>query len=238
MKRDVIQCSCLGRMGRFGNQLFQYAFARSYAESHGCELQTHPWIGQVLFQGINDPLIASPLPKTHCDNIPFGEVNIDLNGFFQGPTFLDIYSRGWVRDIFVIKPDWRVPSFEVAYAVHQRHGDYSHGNPFRVLELQPYLDLLTSKGWLRDADWFSEEKPRLFKSLPNELGFIADFQLMMSADVLIRANSTFSWWAAVLGYQKEIYSPLLPLDEKAPYTFVAGNDSPIMAHAPALVLKP
>ena len=32
---SVVSISCLGRFGRFGNQLFQYAVTRKYAELHG-----------------------------------------------------------------------------------------------------------------------------------------------------------------------------------------------------------
>ena len=53
--------SCLGRIGRFGNQFFQYAFLRHYARRHGLAVQTPPWIGQELFD-CSDPPIAQPLP--------------------------------------------------------------------------------------------------------------------------------------------------------------------------------
>ena len=40
---------CLGRFGRFGNQLLQYAFLRVYAELHGLDIETPRWIGQEIF---------------------------------------------------------------------------------------------------------------------------------------------------------------------------------------------
>lgn len=43
--------------GRFGNQLFQYAFARALAEKYGAELQTSDWIGPQIFIGVE----ASPI---------------------------------------------------------------------------------------------------------------------------------------------------------------------------------
>ena len=57
----IITMRRFGQMGRFGNQLFQYAFLKTCAEELGCELQLPPWVGQYLF-GANDPPIALELP--------------------------------------------------------------------------------------------------------------------------------------------------------------------------------
>jgi hypothetical protein len=53
--------SSLGNFGRFGNQLFQYAFLRICAQHSGARVQCPPWIGQVLF-GHQDPPVSVHLP--------------------------------------------------------------------------------------------------------------------------------------------------------------------------------
>ncbi len=50
----VISMWCLGRLGKFGNQLFQYGFLRIYAKLHDLEVETPGWIGERLF-GFRDP---------------------------------------------------------------------------------------------------------------------------------------------------------------------------------------
>ena len=50
----------LGRLGRFGNQIFQYAFLKIAARASGAEVQTDPWVGQALF-GHNDPPVTVAL---------------------------------------------------------------------------------------------------------------------------------------------------------------------------------
>ncbi len=45
---------CLGRLGKFGNQLLQYGFLRIYANLHGLTVETPGWIGERLF-GFRDP---------------------------------------------------------------------------------------------------------------------------------------------------------------------------------------
>jgi hypothetical protein len=58
--RSVLTMSSLGQLGRFGNQLFQYAFLRICAHKTGALVECPPWIGQILF-GHNDPPISRRL---------------------------------------------------------------------------------------------------------------------------------------------------------------------------------
>lgn len=53
--------SSLGKLGRFGNQLVQYAFLRICARKSGARVECPPWIGQTLF-GLNDSPISTQLP--------------------------------------------------------------------------------------------------------------------------------------------------------------------------------
>jgi hypothetical protein len=53
--------SCLGKLGRFGNQMFQYAFLRICAEKSGSRIECPFWIGQTLF-GHKDAPISQQLP--------------------------------------------------------------------------------------------------------------------------------------------------------------------------------
>jgi len=57
----VLTMSSIGNLGRFGNQLFQYAFLRICAEKSGAQVECPPWIGQNLF-GHNDAPISKRLP--------------------------------------------------------------------------------------------------------------------------------------------------------------------------------
>jgi Glycosyl transferase family 11 len=59
--QPVLTMSSLGKLGRFGNQLFQYAFLRICAQKRGARVECSPWIGQTLF-GHYDAPIAERLP--------------------------------------------------------------------------------------------------------------------------------------------------------------------------------
>lgn len=92
---SVISMSCLGNLGRFANQIFQYAFLRIYAREHQLLAQTPPWIGQTLF-GCTDPPITRELPlvieptsvldRAVIPNTPQVLQDVDLQGFFQYHT--------------------------------------------------------------------------------------------------------------------------------------------------------
>jgi hypothetical protein len=45
---------CLGRFGKFGNQLFQYAFLYIYAPRYGLRIETPMWMGQKIY-AFTDP---------------------------------------------------------------------------------------------------------------------------------------------------------------------------------------
>ena len=59
--RPVLTMANLGKFGRFGNQVFEYAFLKICAEKSGAQVETSPWIGQTLF-GHNDAPISKKLP--------------------------------------------------------------------------------------------------------------------------------------------------------------------------------
>lgn len=60
-RQPLLTMSSIGQLGRFGNQLFQYAFLRICAEKSGAKVECPPWIGQTLF-GHNDSPISKRLP--------------------------------------------------------------------------------------------------------------------------------------------------------------------------------
>lgn len=60
-RKEVLSMASLGQLGRFGNQLFQYAYLRICAERRGAKVECSAWIGQILF-GHEDTPITKRLP--------------------------------------------------------------------------------------------------------------------------------------------------------------------------------
>ena len=48
-RQATLYAACIGQLGQFGNQIYQYAFAFLYAELWGLSLCTGPWVGAFSF---------------------------------------------------------------------------------------------------------------------------------------------------------------------------------------------
>ena len=176
---NKVQVSCLGEMGRFGNQLFQYAFAKSYADKYNCILEIpSDWIGWKIFE-LEDSVIKEKLPKTEIDEIPFGEP----------------------KDFYV--------------SCHLRHGDFVYADEYCTISKECYVNECLRNGHnIEDIIIVSEENRQ-----PTDSGrmniehngenwnFLYDFFVLINSNVLYRSNSTFGWWAGVLGNHEKVYSP-------------------------------
>ena len=210
---SIVSISCLGSFGRFGNQLFQYAFAKAYADRHGSILQTPAWVGQKLFEHINDPPITKQLPKTSVDNVPWGKVDIDLFGYFQFKECFDYYSLTWLRQLFQFGHRWLLmfPKEGQYVAAHRRSGDYltKHQRVYCTVKEESFIRAYREFNLDNQRlIWVSEERPNTDDRLTTDVSFLKDFMILMNADVLLRSNSTFSWWAGTLG-SGAVYSPIV-----------------------------
>lgn len=140
----TITMRTFGRMGRFANSMFQYAFLRHYAEEHGCELQLPSWVGSNLFGHDHTP-IKTGLPRYDehapldwfCQaRPPRGDelVNHDFSGYAQYHTS---YFRPWAEEFRALFEPVGKARERVARAkeqlleagstiigIHLRRGDY------------------------------------------------------------------------------------------------------------------
>ncbi|NJO65432.1 MAG: hypothetical protein HC836_47265 [Richelia sp. RM2_1_2] len=101
---------------------------------------------------------------------------------------------------------------EYYIAAHLRRGDY-------LTKFAKIYCTVSKKSYFMACDkfnldkskivWISEESPQDSKIIiDKDIEFLTDFFILLNADVILRANSTFSWWAGVLGNSK-IYSPVV-----------------------------
>jgi len=81
--------------GRWGNQIIEYAFLRTYAKRYRLDYQIHPWAGQPIF-GFHDPLLRIALPEKL--------ENYSTPGDYQteplppnGPEFAEHAFSGWAQ---------------------------------------------------------------------------------------------------------------------------------------------
>lgn len=191
-------------MGRFGNQMFQYAFCRGYAETHGFRLETEPWIGQKIFE-IDDPAPSQDFPVMAEADIERGNGDVSFISYAQNQMCADFYSRSAIKNWFRLRSswqNWRKDSFPVVG--HYRAGDYFHAG-YPIVSINAIRNAAYAIGIDPDAVVICREDNGE-SDFPAGIQFLNDFLKMMDAEVLIRTNSTFSWWAGALG-DGTVYSP-------------------------------
>lgn len=209
----TVQINCLGGLGRFGNQLFQYAVAKGYARKVGAVLETPAWIGQQIFE-IDDPKPSKNVPSTQMDEVPQdGRDTINLHGYYQHSQAFELYNLDDLRSWFKFRP-WVFEELHdykpVHLAAHVRRGDYAttYLNAFCVVDEASYRTAMVKFGFRPEyANWISDATPNTFKR-PG-LEWLLDFWTLCWAENLFRANSTFSWWAGTLGSHKRIFAPVI-----------------------------
>lgn len=228
MSKGIIACQFLGR---FGNCCFQYAAARSYAERNDLTLQTDSWIGQRVF-GLNDPPINNPdsLKRVDENTIQEGMTNILYRSYSQQQKCLT-YTRKDCLRWFKFTP-WvedALHHLEIyTAACHVRRGDFE-GYKYPMPSKQSYKRLIWTL-WphlgTSDVVMVSDESPTGVKGFGGtEFEDIPDFYQMCKAPILLRANSTFSWWAGTLNHGA-VYSPImdgLEGGKEHDVEFVRGN---------------
>ena len=175
--RGHITMSSLGSNGRFGNQLFQYAFAKLYALRHGATAAFPPWEGQQLFD-LDDPPCAGLRPDAALQRIqrrgsPAGEMirrSTSILGYFQEIPECWRKHRPLLRRMFQLSREHRqaIDAWDAdvtrrgrrtLVAISVRRGDYRS-----LHHLEPYFRLVPAKwylAWLRTL-WPTLRDPVLF----------------------------------------------------------------------------
>lgn len=198
-------------VGRLGNLLFQYAYARCWADQNGFELCLHPWVGEIVFE-----IPCAPRPGSIEPDIVWPE------HYRQRQEDL-IYTRRQAKQYFRFRPEVieRLKILErnrKPVLLNVREGSDYVGAGFAMVSRQSYLDAARRFGFSEEqCEWESDTSSTRLAGFEGDIwssGFctsevaIPSFYRLMTAPVLFRANSTFSWWAATLGSGR-VFSPII-----------------------------
>lgn len=208
--------------GRFGNNLFQYVFARLFAEHTGLKLVT-PFVENKILEvsppeeGLiyqlpesvlldyerADPLLVNHPPGKHI-----------VVSFRQRAKWY--YSRRErIKNFFKIQP---VKLNDKDLVVNVRGGDYFKFDKGWIIHPKWYLDIISKekfdKLYVVTDDTTSEENRKILSCFgsynPEIVHFEGeperDFHFLRSFDRMVLANSTFSWWAAFFSEGSRFYA--------------------------------
>lgn len=201
---------------RLGNQLFQIAAAYTLAKKHGVEFLCPEWKYQQYFKYKFKQYNGEPIEKHwsedgfHYQEIPFND-NMAISGYFQSWKYFDIDQ---IREVFSFDSSCNIYSMYSDYcAIHIRRGDYlNYPDHHPLCSIEYYDKAMSESGFNRfmvfsdDIDWCKVNLSNsnyvlVFSENQSE---IDDFNVMANCGVNIIANSTFSWWAAMLNKNAQI----------------------------------
>lgn len=227
----MIGFSKLGQYGRFGNQLFQYAFLRNTAQRLGVKFYCPDWLGDRYFE-LNDKEIRSSKP-VHIDKYyvePKGEpwyredataINdgTDILGHFQSEKYYNDKDevRSWYKfkdEIRKVKDSYQFIDFSESTSISLRiDNDYDEFRDlFPLYKLKYYKEALKQVPNKKYILVFAD-RPDLSRSFFKDLQyknliyieepFIKQLYLMSICHNNIITNSTFAWWGAWLNKHKD-----------------------------------
>ena len=212
---------------RTGNRLFQFAFGHILSRRLNCNLY-HECIddfnikSNIMYEGLNKPLFT----RTYGDHfVPLQKLeqhkdDIIVNSFVQKSQYYIDY-REELRHIFKIEE--RPPVNENGLTLHVRETDYNIIGAF--LGYDYYRGLIDSTDFtsvtivtdnsrcetvqklLTDGCKLSTEGTVTEFNTRCDSRGMKDFNFMLSSPNLAISQSSFSWWAAFLGFHKHIIFP-------------------------------
>lgn len=206
----------LHHLGRMGNNLFSYCFARGYCERYGFELHTDPWPGERIFC-IDHPRCRGDLERKDENTIILGEGNISYCSYSQRQKCANFYNLEKIRQWLRFRPNVEaalqtlIPSAQTVVA-HIRRGDYA-GYGYPLVSEASYFAACKEIGVeIRNLMLVSEEYPAIHEDFRKEFLFVPDFFRLAKASILLRANSSFSFWAAAIAQANQkaaVFSPVI-----------------------------
>ncbi|MDF2650546.1 MAG: methyltransferase FkbM family [Paenibacillus sp.] len=191
----AVSMRSLGKLGRFGNQIFQYAFLKTYASKYNLRVETPPWIGQYLF-GHHDPLISKKLLtvtekelRNHDNIFQHSKPryrNVDFKGYFLFHTKTYAPYKKYFRSLFKPVPEVKsiveqgvtnlLSNGETLVGLHLRRGDYlGYQNDEKYKHLYPVVPNQWYLDWLESL-WNTLDNPVLFLASDEPEKVLPDFK--------------------------------------------------------------
>lgn len=213
--------------GRMGNRMFQYALGYILSQEKNTMLYADSIPNFNITSTKNNTVPINPIYTR-----AYGDNNIDYNALLNTDRDIVVNSyvqkaryytphRDTLRSVFGIKNQPCINSDKLV--LHIRETDYTQINCFLGYE---YYRKLIDRTMHRDviivtdnSDCETVKRLLLDGCTLNTKGYVdkfnhvsdnramIDFTTLLKSDNIALSQSSFSWWAAFLGYHKNIYFP-------------------------------
>lgn len=224
-------------IGGVGNQLFQIAAGYAYAKKHGKKLIINPYnwfAGQgtnplvykdTIFKNFEygnyftRDVIPIQEKRFNYDELPFHEGSVSLSGYFQSLKYFEEYKDEFISLLNLPEVDIPTYSGVTNIAFHIRRGDYITHAPIHYVCKTEYFnkmfDIFTPEVVKGTKIFVFTDSPEIvleeFKGkefiIMKSESDIKELVLMSKCDIVVGSNSTFSWWAALIGGNDTNYFP-------------------------------
>jgi hypothetical protein len=210
--------------GGLGNQIFQVANGYAYSKKYGKNLilDVSKWYAH---QGKSPKIYKETIfknfeyvsknritniqeykePKLDYVEIPKFDFDVKFSGRYQSLKYFEE-----VKDEFISKL-W-LPTYPIvknSVAVHIRRGDYLKGKRFNVCKTNYFRENIKNFPD-KNIHIFTDSKEYVTKEfccdnieIIHTESELSDLAAMSNYENLIISNSSFSWWASLLGIEKE-----------------------------------
>ena len=216
----MITMSNLGKNGRLGNQLFQFAFLFGLSKARGYDFCIPP--NTDLLNCFDIPVNIGIFNNKKqrekhfnfdCQFPSSYDDNTDYSGYYQSEKYFS-HCKKDLMDVLQFKSEWKIPLEQDAkdlVSVHIRRGDYV-GNKFYHDNSGHYINQAKKEFigkkfivFSDDINWCKDNNIGDYYAEGNS--HYTDLYQMSECSGSIIANSSFSWWGAYLKPKHRVIAP-------------------------------
>jgi len=216
--------------GGIGNQLFQIAAGYAYAKKHDKKLfiNTNGWTAS---QGVSPEEYKTSLLSNFsywrvytrdvigifeqdCSyvEIPYRLDNVSLHGYYQSLKYFEEYKDEFISLLNLPEIGFSPTKDDVCF--HIRRGDYlKFANIHHVCDTK-YFERFFNQFAMKNIYVLTDSPDYVLKEF-KDMNFklvktdseLEDLTLMSKFDTIVCSNSSFSWWASLIGGSTNVYVP-------------------------------
>jgi len=230
---------------RLGNRMFQYAFAYLLSKQFDCELFYNEGLP-------NFGITPKPVDRLQSNIIKarsLGHQHFDFDAIkdFDGDIILDSFvqqSKYYIKDQQTLREIFGIKALDTinkdAFVLHVRANDYIElewflGYDFykklikdtkftkvKIVTDDPTCETISKL--LSDGHELVSSGPATAFNVSGDRRAIDDFKTLLYSENIALSQSSFSWWAAFLGYHKNIIFPYTTNNVKQPWPITPDKD--------------